>query len=427
MKSASSTTSTTRCKKKDKCVQAHEFWDDKTGLLDLPAFLSFVEKNKWLQDCLCRDLHSTSKTALDDSPEDNLDHVISVLMGLSIKSNIISEDDEKELTKRYDLLVAKTGPMAWGDASDTAQTKSTRAFEFTKKGNLALERGDIYLWSTLHKHDHTHEAFHQQALNSSSKVDVVLEEPVLKSVLEALAEVVNVGPTELFAIQWNLVRGPLAKHQDEPGDIAPKDGEYIAGGGGFGHTVANISLNSGATVFLDINGPQTDSTLFTLVFPVSRRSMWAIQGAALWGASHAVLPDVLPTDQCPGLSNLDFPYRVSMNLRYGRLCNDHCKWYYDDSSFGFKTNWRKRYECGPGKPCVKTHSLSSSCKCYRDFQGASGIQPEAQENSLTVYDKLLEDMTTGSSFFKCSQCKRYVKTSLKAGHDRLDCEGFCSV
>ena len=425
MKAASCLTSATRGKKDLRCVKADLFWDDNTGLLDLGAFLLFVKNNKWLQECLCRELKPTHDNVLADSPEDNLDHVIAVLMGLSIKSNFISEDAEEELLKRYDSLMTQTDPMPWGDATDTAQTTSTRAFEFTAKGKQALDRNDIVLWSVLHKLDQTHEAFHKQALNSSSKKGVVLDEPVLSSVLAAMAPVVNVDPTELCAIQWNLVRGPLAKHQDEPGDIAPLDGEYIAGGGGFGHTVANISLKSGAMVFLYINGPQTNNTLFTLAFTVSRRSMWAIQGAALWGASHAVLPDVLPADQCRGSSCLDLPYRVSMNLRYGRLSNDHCHWYYDDSNFGFKTNWRNCYDCGPSKPCVKTHSLSSSCKCYRSLQEAIGIQPEAQEDYRTVYDPLLEHMFASLPFyFQCQKCNRYIKTSLKPGHDKHDCDGF---
>jgi hypothetical protein len=56
----------------------------------------------------------------------------------------------------------------------------------------------------------------------------------------------------LLCFQFNSGQGAYVLHGDDPGDPYPQDDRFIAGGGGFGSTVANVTLRKGATIVFEI-------------------------------------------------------------------------------------------------------------------------------------------------------------------------------
>lgn len=92
----------------------------------------------------------------------------------------------------------------------------------------------------------------------------------------------------LLCFQFNSGQGAYVLHGDDPGDPYPQDDSFIAGGGGFGSTVANITLRKGATIVFEIYNPRTDTSASTagniaaVSFKVEPGSIWAMKRGALY-------------------------------------------------------------------------------------------------------------------------------------------------
>ena len=99
----------------------------------------------------------------------------------------------------------------------------------------------------------------------------------------------------LLCFQFNSGQGAYVLHGDDPGDPYPQD-DFIAGGGGFGSTVANVTLRKGATIVFEIYSPRTDvdastvSNIAAVSFKVQPGSLWAMKHGALYLGETTVLP-----------------------------------------------------------------------------------------------------------------------------------------
>jgi hypothetical protein len=92
----------------------------------------------------------------------------------------------------------------------------------------------------------------------------------------------------LLCFQFNSGQGAYVLHGDDPGDPYPQDDKFIAGGGGFGSTVANVTLRKGATIVFEIYNPRADldsstaSNIAAVSFKVEPGSIWAMKFGALY-------------------------------------------------------------------------------------------------------------------------------------------------
>ena len=129
-------------------------------------------------------------------------------------------------------------------------------------------------------------------------------------------------------LQWNTGQEAYVLHGDQPGDPYPNDPTFVAGGGGFGSTVANVTLREPATVLYQVYGGDDEDYIATVMFRVEPRSIWAMELDALWYGSHGVLPDHIrdgaPRQTRKGMQN----YRVSLNMRFGQISHEECVTYW---------------------------------------------------------------------------------------------------
>jgi hypothetical protein len=104
---------------------------------------------------------------------------------------------------------------------------------------------------------------------------------------------------------------------------------FVAGGGGFGAAVANITLRKKATVVFEVYSPTAGaaSPIAAVMFKVEPRGVWAMKGDSLILGSHGVLPEYL-CKKTPKTPPADEPSRISVNLRYGLADNARAQVYW---------------------------------------------------------------------------------------------------
>jgi hypothetical protein len=134
----------------------------------------------------------------------------------------------------------------------------------------------------------------------------------------------------LLCYQFNSGEGAFVIHGDDPGDPYPQDNTFIGGGGGVGSTVANVTLQRGATIVFQVYSTADtaeDGPIAAVSFKVDPRSVWAMKAESLFLGAHGVLPDYLR--EARSNESLDAKdCRISLNLRYGLMGMQHCQWFW---------------------------------------------------------------------------------------------------
>jgi len=337
-----SKTSTTRAK--HLCIDISTLMDE-NGVLDLVLLAKCIEGSKEMQTTL-----NVTNTKEFNT---NLNHLIAILQGVRVQSTFLTSEDAEELTSMYEGFEKEVNnkqirsasqddsvqPLQWGDGDDEQDEQlhdeSTRIWMLTKEGRAELDAGRIQFYSGAHKSANTHRQFHQQALKAltQSGAEEILGQDVYTKVISQVENAMGINGETVhvdnddhqpaLAIQWNIGHGYYMFHMDEPGDPNPEKLAQEGGGGGFGRTIANVTLRQGATIFLKINKPGSNRVMLSICFHVDIGSMWGLQGAALYAASHAVLPDELHRDA----HTPDCKCRISMNIRFGLMTNEHMQRY----------------------------------------------------------------------------------------------------
>jgi hypothetical protein len=171
------------------------------------------------------------------------------------------------------------------------------------------EEGRFAFYASVHKENAKskkrpdHRDFHQLCLHATYKATANSEQllgELADNVEELVAQRLGIKKRSsardsddahgepLLCFQFNSGQGAYVLHGDDPGDPYPQDDNFIAGGGGFGSTIANVTLRKGATIVFEIYNPQADldastaSNIAAVSFKVEPGSIWAMKFGALY-------------------------------------------------------------------------------------------------------------------------------------------------
>ena len=184
------------------------------------------------------------------------------------------------------------------------------------------EEGRISFYASVHKEHCTHKEFHKTCIGATYR-DLAESDSLLgkyaNDVEDTLAWGLGIKKAEepLLCFQFNVGHGAFVLHGDDMGDPYPNDNSFVAGGGGFGSTVANVTLRKEATVVFEVYSPLETldaPPIAAVMFKVKPRGVWAMKGDSLTLGSHGVLPEYLcaKAPKTPHAKS-----RISVNLRYG--------------------------------------------------------------------------------------------------------------
>ena len=302
------------------CVDITENFHPKTGKCDATAVLKKINQAcMWMVPAYEVDRHrqlyeKAVREALEDLRKIDNGVRAEVHDGLVERFDSLQRPNQRHDSLVYEDATQTDGPGAlpvqtvqWGDAEDDVQKASRRSWMMTEQGKQHLRahphssalhwlrqqpalrsysrcvgagEGRFAFYASVHKENARkkqhpdHKEFHRLCLHATYRspanseqllgelADHVEEQVAGRLGIKKRSSVRGSGDPygePLLCFQFNSGQGAYVLHGDDPGDPYPQDDSFIAGGGGFGSTVANVTLRKGATIVFEIYNPRTDA------------------------------------------------------------------------------------------------------------------------------------------------------------------------